>query len=211
MVRHFPRPCCGNPSAIKHTTPVRVEARSCHWWTEARTVPERPPSQVQYVVSFNTLQPQGGVGKRAGSYRSTPLLRATTPVPATPPGPFVSGSQWSHVWQIHRTSNPSRKSGNHQHLVSGLSYLLRLQPQWWFTSSLVGKPRINTEKIISSCKQQKEYKPDQCGWAHNGVSRFVNISPHDPWSQQARILAAHMRCFMCSNFLGQRSFHPTLA
>lgn len=39
---------------------MRVEERQHHGWTKARTAPERPPSWVQFVVSFYTLKPQRG-------------------------------------------------------------------------------------------------------------------------------------------------------
>jgi hypothetical protein len=32
---------CGSISGISIPTPMRVEERSCHWWTQVRTVPER--------------------------------------------------------------------------------------------------------------------------------------------------------------------------
>lgn len=55
--------CCGTLSGISTQTPVRVEEKRCHQYTEART-PESFPCQVQFVFSFYTLKPQVGQSRK---------------------------------------------------------------------------------------------------------------------------------------------------
>lgn len=82
----------GLPGIISIPTRRRAEARWCHWWAEARTALGRLRCWVQFIISFYTLKPQGGLGdagKQTNMAVSSRLSGTTTIASAISPGHSV--------------------------------------------------------------------------------------------------------------------------
>lgn len=123
-------------SGIRILTPIRMERKRCHWWTIARTVPERLPCHIQFVFSFYILKLLGGAGKEVRLHRrvlgSQLVVKGNGPLSQQ----FLKVILFqlaSEVWQIESTSSTSCKPLNksiHYFLIVSLCYLILLHPIW---------------------------------------------------------------------------------